>query len=114
MRINKMNKRYTNKKPQGLENCQEKVGQGGKQMRQKVKRKGTKGLNRLRNTCMWQIRSHCIARVPSGFCFNENQGTSWKTAPLRLRVTSSSLVENQCQSFWSGMYKCTALGWIPM
>lgn len=53
MRINKMNKRYTNKKPQGLENCQEKVGQGGKQMRKKVKRKGTKGLNRLRNTCMW-------------------------------------------------------------
>lgn len=89
-----MNKRYTNKKPQGLENCQEKVGQGGKQMRKKVKRKGTKGLNRLRSTCMWQIRSHCIARAPSGFCFNENQDTSWKTAHLRLRVKSSSLVEN--------------------
>lgn len=37
---------------------------GRKQVRQKVKKNETKDINRLRNDCIWQIRSKYDSNIP--------------------------------------------------
>lgn len=50
-------------------------------MRQKVKKKGTKDINRLKNDCMWQVRSPYDSNTPAQPEHRQNRVLMMTKAP---------------------------------